>query len=188
MRDRRVAESSGRLMGFPSAGDVTLIAFNYLRGTYGHVDSENGHHQCLQTYTNLALRRNHNTALPSHLLLLLTQPHDSNKHIVRPLKCHLRPKIPMLPLPRIPQRQQNRKPTHHHARVVHRSHADGHRIREHEDDVEDDDVGACDGEDDGAVGGGDVELEGVRCLVDPFCFDEAGEDDLPVQDERTSST
>lgn len=58
----------------------------------------------------------------------------------------------MLPFPDVPQRQQDYDATDHDTRIVHCLGIEGHRVREHVDDVEDDDVGACDAEDDGTVG------------------------------------
>ena len=129
--------------------------------SYYDVDFRNNNHRpSRQTCIHNSLHRHpiSSTTLPPSLFLFPTQPHNPNKHIIPALKRHLRPNVPMLPLPRITQRKQYRDPAYHHARVVHGSHADRHRVREHEDDIEDDDVGACDGEDDGTPGRGDVEL------------------------------
>jgi hypothetical protein len=95
---------------------------------------------------------------PPRLLLSPLQPHNAHKHIVSPPERDLRPNIPMLPLPNVSQRQQNRDPTHHNARIIHSSCADRQRVREHVNNVEDDDIRARDGEDDRAVRGGHVEL------------------------------
>lgn len=109
--------------------------------------------------TTPALPSNRN--LPPSLLLFFTKPDYTNDNIVSTIKRHLWAHIAVLSLPDIAQRKQYRDASNHDACIVHCSRVDGLGVREHVDDVENDDVGGCDAEYDRTPRTGNVELAAV---------------------------
>ena len=91
----------------------------------------------------------------------------------------------MSPLPKVPHCKQDRNSTNHNARVLHRLHAHRHRVGKHENDVEDNDVRASDGEDDGTPGRGYPELGEEVSYRTGYMGDEIS--DLPAQALHTSA-
>jgi hypothetical protein len=54
--------------------------------------------------------------------------HDPLSHLIIRLQQYMRPHIPMVPLPEIPYRHENRQPARHQARIIHARCIDRHRV------------------------------------------------------------
>jgi hypothetical protein len=68
--------------------------------------------------------------------------HDSPSHLVVRLQQYMRPHIPMVPLPEIPYRHENRQPTRYQARIIHTRCINRYRVRKAINHVKDNDVRA----------------------------------------------